>query len=491
VAKSVPDGIDAAAQGCLDAEPSLCALADHVSLVPVIDPMRVRNPEHRLFRGTGPRLGLRIRTRSIRQRTFSRVAAPVGAGGRRERCPKMDAVASARARRDSLHFWQTFLTSPMATRVIVDGVRNASKLPKSKMGTEGNRVGGANPASRGDTIMIQRPQLIAVGSLLGALVLTLGVVATGNPMISAAGSPTASKMSRRPLPMAPTNFDPLTATAAQLAHYGFPPRPSGPGALAAWTTAMKDARHELPGYISAPSASVVSPAGQVGATPSSWAGFSAESSDNSGTPFTFVQGTLVVPSVQSDSSYGSYSVNDPMDAFWFGLGGDTTAPSAIAQAGVLTVAQSTPSYYMFTETTAYQSTPNPRGPVVRPGNTIYVSVQYLSGSGGNVEYYLENESTGTYQDFIDTNSGTDTASVDCVAEWPSSSKYPEPFLPVFSSPMHYTSCAGNGYDMSYWNYIVDGDWCNNFSERIQYPGVLSGGAFPVYWQNYCTNGTNG
>lgn len=168
-----------------------------------------------------------------------------------------------------------------------------------------------------------------------------------------------------------------------------------------------------------------------------------------------------------------------------------TEASTLAHAGALPLAQRTPSYYMFTETTVYQQTPNRRAPVVHPGNSIYISVRHLSGSGGNVEHYLENGATGTYQDLIDTDSGTDTASFDCVAEWPGSSTYPEPFLPVFSSPIRYRGCPGDDEAMGYRNYYVDGDWCNNNAVCRQYPGALSGEAFPVYGQTICTNGTNG
>ena len=37
-------------------------------------------------------------------------------------------------------------------------------------------------------------------------------------------------------PVPPKGFDPLTAPAAKLKEYGFPPKPTTPGALALWTS---------------------------------------------------------------------------------------------------------------------------------------------------------------------------------------------------------------------------------------------------------------
>lgn len=48
-------------------------------------------------------------------------------------------------------------------------------------------------------------------------------------------------------PQPPVGFNPLTATAAQLASYGLPPRPraSNKSALVSWTTVMEHAKTEV------------------------------------------------------------------------------------------------------------------------------------------------------------------------------------------------------------------------------------------------------
>lgn len=44
----------------------------------------------------------------------------------------------------------------------------------------------------------------------------------------------------------PTGFNPLTATNAELQQYGFPSRPTSPGALATWTAMMEHAKTYVP-----------------------------------------------------------------------------------------------------------------------------------------------------------------------------------------------------------------------------------------------------
>lgn len=66
-------------------------------------------------------------------------------------------------------------------------------------------------------------------------------------------SPRAHRAARRPVgtldwyqgtgsprvPVPPSTFDPLSATASELEGYGFPPRPSDASALADWTSEMQ------------------------------------------------------------------------------------------------------------------------------------------------------------------------------------------------------------------------------------------------------------
>ena len=138
-----------------------------------------------------------------------------------------------------------------------------------------------------------------------------------------------------------------------------------------------------------------------------------------------------------------------------------------------------------TETTDTQSTPVREGPTISPGNTAYVEVWY---NGNYAEYFLENATTGSYQSFATYDYNVDRGSFECVAEYPSLSS---PYLPSFGS-MQYTGCnavvSNTGYmqSMSAYNYYQYGDWVdyNGTTQRVQYPGALSGGSFPIYWQNY-------
>lgn len=276
----------------------------------------------------------------------------------------------------------------------------------------------------------------------------------------------------------PPGFSPLRASASQLAYYGFPPRPSGGHSLALWLQAMSDAKHEATSR-PAKSGVYLGPDTSIGQKQGNWAGYYANSSANGGEQWQEIQSQWIVPSVPANSHYSDYWTGDPMDAFWTGLGGGGS-DQYIAQAGVLTVSESTPSYYFFTETTDTQSTPILEGPTIIPGNTAYVEVWY---NGNYAEYFLENETSGSYQSFATYDYNVDRNSIECVAEWP---YIYSAYLPNFGS-MNFTACnaevTGSGYfqNMSAFNYYQMGDWYSG--TRLQYPDALSGGSFKVVWQN--------
>ena len=97
------------------------------------------------------------------------------------------------------------------------------------------------------------------------------------------------------------------------------------------------------------------------------------------------------------------------------------------QAGTVSIANSpTPSYRMWYEDYPYNPTPVYNGPVISPGNTVYVSVDYNGNS--TADYFLENETTGNYTPVYNvTAPDYDGTSVDYIVEKPASS------LPDFGS----------------------------------------------------------
>lgn len=86
--------------------------------------------------------------------------------------------------------------------------------------------------------------LLACCALAGVVVLSAASGAIGSPWCSAAAAQSVPVATPRPTP----GFRPLTASDAQLIANGYPPRPPGHDAiaLAAWRTAVKDAKHWVP-----------------------------------------------------------------------------------------------------------------------------------------------------------------------------------------------------------------------------------------------------
>ena len=213
-----------------------------------------------------------------------------------------------------------------------------------------------------------------------------------NGLVAAAsrGHETASMASNlptflAPLPAPPTGFNPLQATAAQLAHYGFPPRPTDPTALATWTQAMQDALHYVvPDQV--PSTSIHSPDYNY-----NWAGYVATSSNNGGQQFVGAQASWVQPYWPG----GSGSTADP--SFWVGVGGQSSSCQDIVQAGADSGATNAggSTHYEFWVEDAPKGTLWQLTPSVGPNDTVYVSVFY-NGPNNSSEAFLENETTSTY-----------------------------------------------------------------------------------------------
>jgi hypothetical protein len=78
---------------------------------------------------------------------------------------------------------------------------------------------------------------------------------------------------------------------------------------------------------------------------------------------------------------------------WTGLG-----ITSLIQAGIASIATSTAQYRFWTED--YPNPPIFEGPAVHPGDVVYVYVEYLGSN--SAYYYLENETSGNYQSFVNS-----------------------------------------------------------------------------------------
>ena len=158
-------------------------------------------------------------------------------------------------------------------------------------------------------------------------------------------------------PQMPSGFNPMTATSAQLAHYGLPPRPpaSNAAVLASWTNAMKHAKQEV--------ASVaVQGVPMGGYNGNNYAGYYSSQVNNGNIPYEQVAGNWTVPTVPSDGSTNEVGS-------WVGIGGILSGgKDELQQAGVISIASSPPSYRFFWENYSSDgSSPVLQGPTVTGG----------------------------------------------------------------------------------------------------------------------------
>lgn len=222
---------------------------------------------------------------------------------------------------------------------------------------------------------------------------------------------------------APSGFSPLTATAQQLAQYGFPARPSGGKALTEWTYAMSRATQYVPAGVS----TVVQGIKLSTVTPewsSYWAGYDGLASANGGSLFNSTSATFTEPTVLSCGCSGDVAI-------WTGIGGAGSSTD-ITQGG--TLAQELPGQQP-TYNVVWEDAPNSpvteSAPAVSAGDQIYVSVTY---SGGDTTYYFENETTGQYHSYPESTPYYDGSSADWIVEKP----YGEQYLPGFTPAVPFT-----------------------------------------------------
>jgi hypothetical protein len=222
--------------------------------------------------------------------------------------------------------------------------------------------------------------------------------------------------------MPPVGFRPLTASAAQLAEYNFPARPSRPGlALTQWDSDMASYRSTPLPHYSVGCTPISQPVGQASGGspftfyyPKTWSGYEADSS--SSTNYVAVQGNFSQPAKQA-------SCLNAGEATWVGLGGGHGGDGEIIQGGTAIYGPgASTEYEVWFEDVGTQNI----GPVydssiaLSPGNAIHVYVSYEQ-SNGIATIYIADNSTGQAD-----NQGTGAltsgdyngATAEWIAEWP-------------------------------------------------------------------------
>jgi hypothetical protein len=105
-----------------------------------------------------------------------------------------------------------------------------------------------------------------------------------------------AKIAGLPLLPVPAGFNPIAATATQLAEYGFPPKPTGnAAAIAEWTYVMEHSKQEAPlrTYASNSTSSLTPEAS--GQQQGNWAGYDVQSNQKLGIHLPTLQDSLSCP----------------------------------------------------------------------------------------------------------------------------------------------------------------------------------------------------
>jgi hypothetical protein len=260
----------------------------------------------------------------------------------------------------------------------------------------------------------------------------------------------------------PSGFDPLTASSAELNCYNIPQQPSDPNGAAGWRTAMQHLRYWITpdpvdaGFFSeTPNTQADSPTfsihpdatlGGITAQGSTqWAGYIAYANQT-------IQGTYVGqnPSVTWHSAWATWTVTPNTNHSgaalldWVGYGGGPVVGGPLVQAGSIAcgvgyqcVSGNNPNQYtLWYENYPRESALLPSGDfALNVNDTIYAEVD--NNSSTSSFFFLEDETSGQYLSFIESNEQTQT---NTTVEWAFEST--QAGLPFTVNPFFYAGAEG-------------------------------------------------
>lgn len=205
----------------------------------------------------------------------------------------------------------------------------------------------------------------------------------------------------------PASFDPLRASASQLARYGIPERPAGP-ALSLW---RRDMAHLH--FIAAPASLHVVDAHAVSSLPDysdHWAGYVAFGGHYLTTASTWVE-PAVRPSKCRSSSL----------TIWAGIGG--YASPALAQDGTAIGTPGISAHQAWWELTPAGMVPVPL--YATAGKRFTAEVHYLGS--GRFSFFMENDATGAAWSGIEkSTNGATLATAEAIVERPCLARCTQP-----------------------------------------------------------------
>jgi len=196
----------------------------------------------------------------------------------------------------------------------------------------------------------------------------------------------------------PENFDPLTASAAELEKYGFPDIANDPHHRERYQKLFKQLKRKLkfvePTFRAIPAKTKASgPFGTPGTSPN-WSG--SVISPPQGQSIKWVQGQWVVPNIVAPGSGSVYYCSS-----WVGIDGASASPNDILNAGVLSTIEPTLKRFIFFW--LWLPTDNPGGVTsvpVNDGDLVNVIICSTQGAGStSAIVYFVNLTTGLSTNF--------------------------------------------------------------------------------------------
>lgn len=211
-------------------------------------------------------------------------------------------------------------------------------------------------------------------------------------------------------PVPPSGFNPLDATAEQLAEYDLPARPTSGSELSAWNTQMSTFKSKSVPTSTRDAFDFLKMSQPEGggfvtngtATAPNWGGYNAVGGSPGTNAYVAIKDELKVPSVGYTSSCSSIYGVPIMGSSWIGLGGGTNGSTALIQQGLEWCEggymSSSPGWEMFGEA-LNSSNQNPPGPlcgvstIQSAGDQLYMNMSYQSSSQ-TAYFYIDNVTTG-------------------------------------------------------------------------------------------------
>ena len=229
----------------------------------------------------------------------------------------------------------------------------------------------------------------------------------------------------------PAGFNPLEASDADLAAFGFPPRPDAnlePNAFASWNKAILASKTRVfpqlvqNGVFHGPKKNAAKPTevSNGTGTSSNWnalVDYSSASSYNQSTSFYYLIADFVVPIARQ--AFGACNNTTDYAASWIGI--DGSGSGDVLQAGTQSMANcSSTAYYAWYEWYPYSEVAISNFPIV-PGDDVFVEVWNTTATQGYVYMVNYNNNTSVEIGFT-APSGTKLVgnSAEWVVERPSS-----------------------------------------------------------------------